>query len=56
MSDLSVKSEDIPGAYQGLAVVDMLNAKYGLSLTGDDISALEQKVPGMETDFRTAPR
>ena len=30
----------------------MLNAKYGLHLTGDDIGALGQKVLGMETDFR----
>jgi aldehyde:ferredoxin oxidoreductase len=29
----------------------MVNAKYGLSLTGDDIGALGQRVLKMERDF-----
>ena len=40
---------DIPDAFA--AIVDMINAKFGLSLTGDDIGALGQKVLGIETDF-----
>lgn len=40
---------DIPDAL--VAVVDMLNAKYGLSLTTDDVSSLGQKVLGIELDF-----
>lgn len=40
---------DIPDAFN--AMVDMLNAKYGLSMTGDDIGALGQRVLGMEKDF-----
>ena len=40
---------DIPDAFT--AMVDMVNAKYGLSLTGDDIGALGQRVLGMEVDF-----
>ncbi len=40
---------DIPDAFN--AVVDMLNAKYGLSLTGDDIGSLGQRVLKMERDF-----
>ncbi|MFH1082377.1 MAG: aldehyde ferredoxin oxidoreductase C-terminal domain-containing protein, partial [Pseudomonadota bacterium] len=40
---------DIPDAFN--AIVDMINAKFGLSLTGDDIGALGQKVLGIETDF-----
>jgi aldehyde:ferredoxin oxidoreductase len=40
---------DIPDAFN--AVVDMLNAKYGLSLTGDDIVSLGQRVLKMERDF-----
>ncbi len=42
---------DIPDAFT--AIVDMINAKYGLSLTGDDIGALGQRVLKMETDFNT---
>jgi len=42
---------DIPDAFT--AIVDMINAKYGLSLTGDDISALGQRVLKMEVDFNT---
>jgi aldehyde:ferredoxin oxidoreductase len=42
---------DIPEAFQ--AVVDMLNAKYGLSLTGDDVGALGAKILGIEKDFNT---
>jgi aldehyde:ferredoxin oxidoreductase len=42
---------DIPDALQ--AIVDMLNAKYGLSLTGDDVSGLGQKVLDIEHDFNT---
>ncbi len=34
-----------------LKYVDMVNAKFGLSLNGDDVGALGQKVLGMETDF-----
>jgi aldehyde:ferredoxin oxidoreductase len=40
---------DIPDALT--AIVDMLNAKYGLSLTADDVTALGQKVLKMERDF-----
>jgi aldehyde:ferredoxin oxidoreductase len=40
---------DIPDAFN--AIVDMVNAKYGLSLTGDDIVALGQRVLKMENDF-----
>jgi len=40
---------DVPDAFA--AIVDMVNAKYGLSLTGDDIGALGKKVLGIETDF-----
>jgi len=40
---------DIPDAFN--AMVDMLNAKYGLSMTGDDVGALGQRVLGMEKDF-----
>lgn len=40
---------DIPDAFN--AIVDMINAKYGLSLTGDDVGALGQKVLGIEKDF-----
>jgi len=42
---------DIPDAFT--AIVDMINAKYGLSLTGDDIGALGQRVLKMEVDFNT---
>jgi aldehyde:ferredoxin oxidoreductase len=40
---------DIPDSNQ--AVVDMVNAKFGLSLTGDDVAALGQKVLKTEIDF-----
>lgn len=40
---------DIPDALA--AIVDMLNAKYGLSLTADDVTALGQKVLQIERDF-----
>jgi aldehyde:ferredoxin oxidoreductase len=40
---------DIPEAFN--AVVDMVNAKYGLSLTGDDMGALGKRVLKMERDF-----
>ena len=40
---------DIPDAFN--AVADMLNAKYGLSLTGDDIASLGQRVLKMERNF-----
>jgi aldehyde:ferredoxin oxidoreductase len=40
---------DIPDALQ--AVIDMVNAKYGLSLTGDDVTGLGQKVLNIENDF-----
>jgi aldehyde:ferredoxin oxidoreductase len=42
---------DIPDAFN--AIVDMVNAKYGLSLTGDDVTALGQRVLTMERDFNT---
>jgi aldehyde:ferredoxin oxidoreductase len=42
---------DIPDAFN--AIVDMVNAKYGLSLTGDDIGALGQRVLTMERDFNS---
>ena len=42
---------DIPEAFQ--AIVDMLNAKYGLTLTGDDVGALGAKILGIEKDFNT---
>jgi aldehyde:ferredoxin oxidoreductase len=42
---------DIPDAFT--AVVDMLNAKFGLKLTGDDVSKLGAKVLVMERDFNT---
>ena len=42
---------DIPDAFT--AIVDMVNAKFGLSLTGDDIGALGQRVLKMEVDFNT---
>jgi len=40
---------DNPDAFN--AIVDMLNAKYSLSLTGDDISSLGKRVLEMERDF-----
>ncbi|HEN20573.1 MAG TPA: aldehyde ferredoxin oxidoreductase [Desulfobacteraceae bacterium] len=40
---------DIPDAL--VAIVDMLNAKYGLSLTGDDVTSLGIRVLKMERDF-----
>ncbi|MFZ7113353.1 MAG: aldehyde ferredoxin oxidoreductase family protein [Desulfatiglandales bacterium] len=40
---------DIPDAL--VAIVDMLNAKYGLSLTTDDVTGLGKKVLAMERDF-----
>ena len=40
---------DTPDAFN--AIVDMLNAKYGLSLTGDDIGSLGQRVLKMEREF-----
>ncbi len=40
---------DNPEANQ--AVVDMVNAKYGLSLTADDVGALGQKILSTERDF-----
>ncbi len=42
---------DIPDAFT--AIVDMVNAKFGLSFTGDDIGALGQRVLKMEVDFNT---
>ena len=42
---------DIPDAFN--AVVDMVNAKFGLSLNGDDVGALGQKILGIETDFNS---
>ena len=40
---------DNPDALQ--AIVDMLNAKYGLSLTTDDVASLGQKVLTIEREF-----
>ncbi|MBK5100675.1 MAG: aldehyde ferredoxin oxidoreductase C-terminal domain-containing protein, partial [Desulfobacteraceae bacterium] len=40
---------DNPDAFN--AIVDMVNAKYGLSLTGDDIGSLGKRVLEMEIDF-----
>ena len=40
---------DIPDCFD--AIVDMVNAKFGLSLTGDDIASLGKRVLGMERDF-----
>ncbi len=40
---------DIPDANQ--AVTDMVNARFGLSLNGDDVGALGQKVLSTEVDF-----
>jgi aldehyde:ferredoxin oxidoreductase len=42
---------DIPDALD--AIVDMLNAKYGLSLTGDDMGSLGKQVLKTERDFNT---
>ena len=42
---------DQPETFQ--ALVDMINAFYGLSLTGDDVTALGKKVLSMERDFNT---
>ncbi len=43
---------DQPDTFQ--ALIDMLNACYDLSLTGDDVTALGQKVLTIERDFNTA--
>jgi len=40
---------DNPDAFT--AIVDMVNAKYGLSLTGDDVGALGQRILKMEREF-----
>lgn len=40
---------DNPDAFT--SIVDMVNAKFGLSLTGEDILGLGKKVLGMERDF-----
>ena len=40
---------DIEDAFN--AIVDMVNAKYGLSLTGDGVTSLGQRILGMERDF-----
>ncbi|OQX65892.1 MAG: aldehyde ferredoxin oxidoreductase, partial [Desulfococcus sp. 4484_242] len=40
---------DIPDAFA--AIVDMVNAKYGLNLTSDDVNTLGKRVLGMEKDF-----
>jgi len=42
---------DIPDAFN--AIVEMVNAKYGLSMTADDVTALGQKILKMERDFNT---
>jgi aldehyde:ferredoxin oxidoreductase len=43
---------DMPEAMD--AVVDMINAEYGLSLTGDDVLDLGKKVLKMEREFNEA--
>lgn len=43
---------DMPEVFQ--ALIDMINANYGLSLTGDDVTALGQKVLKIERDFNKA--
>ena len=43
---------DEPEALQ--AIVDMLNAQYGLSLTTDDVTALGQQILKVERGFNTA--
>ena len=43
---------DIPEAFN--AIVDMLNARFGLSLTGDDVSALGKTILKTERDFNLA--
>ncbi|MFA5518665.1 MAG: aldehyde ferredoxin oxidoreductase C-terminal domain-containing protein [Spirochaetota bacterium] len=40
---------DQPETFQ--ALIDMLNAFYGLSMTGDDVAALGKKILTMERDF-----
>ncbi len=40
---------DQPETFQSL--IDMLNAFYGLSMTGDDVAALGKKILTMERDF-----
>ena len=40
---------DIQDAFN--AVVDMVNAKYGLSMNADDVTALGQRILNMERDF-----
>ena len=42
---------DIPDAFT--AIVDMINAKYGLSMTADDVNSLGKKVLRMEKEFNT---
>ncbi len=42
---------DMPDAFN--AIVDMVNAKYGLSMTADDVTALGQKILKMERNFNT---
>ncbi len=40
---------DVPDALP--AVVDMLNAKFGWHLTGDDVTGLGKRILTMEVDF-----
>jgi len=40
---------DIPEAFE--AVYEMINARYGLKLTGDDVAALGKKILSTERDF-----
>jgi len=42
---------DQPETFQ--ALVDMINAFYGLSLTGDDVTELGKKILSMERDFNS---
>jgi aldehyde:ferredoxin oxidoreductase len=43
---------DIPACLE--AVIEMLNARYGLSLTADDVTALGKKVLRIERSFNEA--
>jgi aldehyde:ferredoxin oxidoreductase len=43
---------DIPEAFQ--ALIDMINAQYGLSLTGDDVTALGKSTLKVERAFNQA--
>ena len=44
---------DQPETFQ--ALIDLLNAFYGLSLTGDDVVALGKSILKNEREFNTGP-